>query len=145
VSFALAAGNTNPQGIADPPALGGMLATETPAVSASVSPAAAVRGADAALASLYYASLSSASSALRVQDGSLRIDAARLSESLGLDANTRGLDFAASPSASRIAEDYSWRDEVVERTNDSQAEVDDVFAQWESDPLGLLISSQFGT
>jgi archaellum component FlaF (FlaF/FlaG flagellin family) len=47
-SFALAAGNTNPQGIADPPAPGSMLATQTPALSAPVSPAAAFRGSDAA-------------------------------------------------------------------------------------------------
>ena len=33
VSFALAAGNTNPQGIADPPAPGSLLVTETPVPS----------------------------------------------------------------------------------------------------------------
>ena len=34
VSFALAAGNTNPQGIADPPAPSSLLATETPVLAA---------------------------------------------------------------------------------------------------------------
>jgi hypothetical protein len=49
VSFALAAGNTNPQGIADPPAPGSMVATPR-ASSAPVSPPLAL--ADAAILSL---------------------------------------------------------------------------------------------
>lgn len=47
VSFALAAGNTNPQGIADPPAPGTMLATQPRASSAS-----ATQAMDAAIVSL---------------------------------------------------------------------------------------------
>ena len=54
VTFALAAGNTNPQGIADPPAPGSLLATETPVLSEPVSAEAALRGNDAALANMYY-------------------------------------------------------------------------------------------
>ena len=53
VSFALAAGNTNPQGIADPPAPGSLLATETPVLAEPVSAEAALRGNDAALENMY--------------------------------------------------------------------------------------------
>ena len=53
VAFALAAGNTNPQGIADPPAPGSLLVTETPVLAEPVSAEAALRGNDAALASMY--------------------------------------------------------------------------------------------
>ena len=51
-AFALAAGNTNPQGIADPPAPSSLLTTETPVLSEPVSADAALRGNDAALASM---------------------------------------------------------------------------------------------
>jgi hypothetical protein len=47
VSFALAVGNTNPQGIADPPAPGSMVATPSRAISTSASQAM-----DAAIVSL---------------------------------------------------------------------------------------------
>ena len=54
VSFALAVGNTNPQGIADPPAPSSLLVTETPVLAEPVSAEAAPRSNDAALASMYY-------------------------------------------------------------------------------------------
>ena len=61
--FALVAGNTNPQGIADPPARGSLLATETAALSEPVSRAPAFSGNDAVLASLYYVPLKKTSAA----------------------------------------------------------------------------------
>ena len=54
MTFALAAGNTNPQGIADPPAPGSLLTTETPVLAEPVSAEAALVGHDAALESMYY-------------------------------------------------------------------------------------------
>ena len=70
VAFALAVGNTNPQGIADPPAPGSLLATETPVLAEPVSAEAALRGNDAALASMYYEPLKK-----------FRVDTVRRSES----------------------------------------------------------------
>ena len=43
VAFALAVGNTNPQGIADPPAPSSLLTTETPVLAEPVSAEAALR------------------------------------------------------------------------------------------------------
>ena len=54
VSFALAAGNTNPQGIADPPTPGSLLTTEIPVLSEPVAAEAALRGNDAALENMYF-------------------------------------------------------------------------------------------
>ena len=50
----MAAGNTNPQGIADPPAPGSLLTTETPGLSEPVSAETMLRGNDAALENMYY-------------------------------------------------------------------------------------------
>ena len=129
-TFALAAGNTNPQGIADPPAPGSMLATDTPAQFASHSSDAAQSVADAALASLYYDSLSlkNAPAALPVPDSSRRIHTAGSSDSV-----ERVAAALAEPAAHRITDDSR-----LARNNHRQAAVDDLFAQWESDPLGLL-------
>ena len=51
--FALASGNTNPQGIADPPAPSSVLATEPRVLAASVSPASALGATGEALTRLY--------------------------------------------------------------------------------------------
>ena len=134
VSFALAAGNTNPQGIADPPAPGSMLATETPALSASVSPAAAVSGTDAALASLYDMPLTKALSVPRVHDNSLGIDTAWRSVSLALDDNARDLSYATGASTQRITDDSRWA-----RDDRHRAEVDDLFA------VGIRLAGTVGS
>ena len=78
VSFALAAGNTNPQGIADPPAPGSLLVAETPVPSAE----AALRGNDAALANMY-----------DVPVKKFRIDTVRRSESRAVESHTRDLSY----------------------------------------------------
>ena len=90
VAFALAAGNTNPQGIADPPAPGSLLATETPVLSEPVSAEAALRGNDAALASMYYEPLKK-----------FRIDTVRRSESRAVESHTRDLSYTVGASARR--------------------------------------------
>ena len=103
VAFALAAGNTNPQGIADPPAPSSLLATETPVLSEPVSAEAALRGNDAALASMYYEPLKK-----------VRIDTVRRSESRAVESHTRDLSYTvgasalAEPVAHRIADDTRW-------------------------------------
>jgi hypothetical protein len=122
LSFALAAGNTNPQGIADPPAPGSLLVTETPVLAEPVSAEATFCNTDAALESLYYEPLKK-----------FRIDTARRSESRTVESPTRVLSYTVGASANRIADDSRWA-----RANHHQAEVDDLFAQWESDPLELL-------
>jgi hypothetical protein len=126
VSFALAAGNTNPQGIADPPAPSSLLATYTTVRSEPASAEATFRSNDAVLESLYYEPLKK-----------FRIDTVRRSESRTVDSPTRDLSYTVGASTNRIADDSRWA-----RANHHQAEVDDLFAQWETDPLQLL-SEQF--
>jgi hypothetical protein len=122
VAFALAVGNTNPQGIADPPAPSSLLTTETPVLGEPVSAEATQRGNDASLASMYYEPLKKG-----------RVDTARRSESRAVKESTRDLSCTVSASANRIADDSRSA-----RDNHRQAEVDDLFARWESDPLELL-------
>jgi Tol biopolymer transport system component len=115
VAFALAVGNTNPQGIADPPAPSSLLATETPVPSAE----AALRGNDAALASMYYEPLKK-----------VRIDTVQRSASRAVESHTRDLSYTVGASANRVTNDRVVNDK-------HHTEVDDLFAQWDSDPLEL--------
>ena len=93
VTFALAAGNTNPQGIADPPAPGSLLATETPVLAEPVSAEAALRGNDAALESMYYEPVKK-----------FRIDTVRRSESRAVESHTRDLSYTVGAAANRTRE-----------------------------------------
>ncbi len=126
--FALAAGNTNPQGIADPPAPGSLLATETPALSEFVSAESALRGNDAALASMYDEPLKK-----------FRVDTVRRSESRTVESHTRDLSYTVGAAPNYLTDDNRWASD-----NDSQADVDDLFAEWDSDPLGLLSVPDLG-
>ena len=118
----LATGNTNPQGIADPPAPGSLLTTETSVLSEPVSAEAALRGNDAALEDMYYEPLKK-----------IRIDTARRSESRKVESHTRDLSYTVGAAPNYLTDDNRWASD-----NDSQSDVDDLFAQWESDPLELL-------
>ena len=124
--FPLAAGNTNPQGIADPPAPGSLLATETPVLAEPVSAEAALRGNDAALENMYYE-----------PPKKVRIDTVRRSESRVVESSTRDLSYTVGASANRLAIDSKASDK-------HHTEVDDLFAQWESDPLELVSLPDLG-
>ena len=125
-SFALAPGNTNPQGIADPPAPGSLLATETPVLAEPVTAEAAPRGNDAALENMYDEPVKK-----------FRIDTARRSESRVAESHTRDLSYTVGAAANGIA-----NDRVASYKH--HTEVDDLFAQWESDPLELLSLPDLG-
>ena len=105
-----------------------MLATETPILSEPVTAEAAFRNNDAALASLYDEPLKK-----------VRIDTARRSESRTVESHTRDLSYTVGASTNRITDDYR-----LARSNNHQAKVDDLFAQWESDPLQLLSFPDLG-
>ena len=133
VTFALALGNTNPQGIADPPAPSSLLVTETPVLAEPVSAEAALRGNDVALENMYCEPLKK-----------FRVDTVPRSESRTVESHTRDLSYTvgasalAEPVAHRIADDSRW-------VNDKHhTEVDGLFAQWESDPLQLLSFPDLG-
>ncbi len=123
-SFALAVGNTNPQGIADPPAPSSLLVADTPVPSAE----AVLRDNDAALASMYYEPLKK-----------IRIDTVRRSESRAVELHTRDLSYTVGTSANRLSDDSR-----LARDNHRHTKVDDLFAQWEDDPLELLSLPDLG-
>ena len=126
VSFALAAGNTNPQGIADPPAPGSLRVAETSVLAEPVSAEASLRGNDAALENMYYEPLKK-----------VRVDTARRSESRTVESHTRDLSYTVGASANRVANDSVANDK-------HHSEVDDLFAQWDSDPLALFSVPDLG-
>jgi hypothetical protein len=75
---------------------------------------------DAALASMYFEPLKK-----------IRIDTARRSESRTVESHTRDLSYTVGASANRLTNDRVANDK-------HHTEVDDLFAEWESDPLELL-------
>ncbi len=93
-----------------------------PVPSARVAAVATLSGNDAALASMYYEPLKK-----------IRIDTARRSESRTVESHTRDLSYTVGASANRIAND-SWA------SDKHHTEVDDLFAQWEADPLATIES-----
>jgi hypothetical protein len=128
VSFALAVGNTNPQGIADPPAPGSLLATETRTLSTQVSAEAVVRGSDAARENMYDEPLKKH-----------RVETSRRSGSRAVESHTRDLHYTVGATPNRSTGNNRL-------ANDKHhTEVDDLFAQWDSDPLELLSPSELGT
>ncbi|MHB0959621.1 MAG: NHL repeat-containing protein [Pirellulaceae bacterium] len=126
--FDLAVGNTNPQGIADPPAPSSLLVTETPVLSEPLSAEIALGGDDVALASMYYEPLKK-----------VRVDTAQRSESSIVETHTLDISFIVGASANRITDGSRWASD-----NHREAKVDDLFAQWESDPLELFSFPDLG-
>ena len=126
--FVLAAGNTNPQGIADPPLPRDLLTNETTVLSESVSTEAALRGNDAALEIMFCEPLKKS-----------RIDTARPSVSRKVESHTRDLSYTVGAAPNYLTDDNRWA-----RDNDSQSDVDDLFAEWDSNPLELLSLPDLG-
>jgi hypothetical protein len=56
-----------------------------------------------------------------------------------VESHTRDLGFTMGTSATHLSNYSRWA-----RDNHHQAEVDDLFAQWESDPLELLSVPDLG-
>ena len=73
----------------------------------------------------------------------VRIDTVRRSESRAVESHTRDLSYTVGASA--LAEPVAHRitDDSVANDN-HQAKVDDLFAQWETDPLQLLSLPDLG-
>jgi hypothetical protein len=126
--FPLSSGNTNPQGIADPPAPGSLLTTETSVLSDPVSAEAVFRGTNAALAGMSYEPVKKS-----------RVDTARPSVSRKVEPHARDLSYTVGVAPHYLADDNRWAGD-----NDNQSDVDDLFAEWDSDPLRLLSLPDLG-
>ena len=127
-TFPLAPGNTNPQGIADPPAPGSLLTTETPVLTEPVSAEPVLVGNDVALEGMYYEPLRK-----------VRIDTVQRSTSRVVESHTRDLSYTVGAAPNYLTGDNRWATD-----HDSQSDVDDLFAQWDSDPLELLSLPDIG-
>ena len=66
-----------------------------------------------------------------------RIDTVRRSESRTVESHTRDLSYTVGASANRTANDNVANDK-------HHTEVDDLFAEWESEPLALLSFPDLG-
>ena len=67
----------------------------------------------------------------------IRVDTVRRSESRAVESPPRDLSYTVGASANRLANDSVANDK-------HHTEVDDLFAQWESDPLELLSLPDLG-
>ncbi len=127
-TFALAAGNTNPQGIADPPAPGSLLTTDASVLAEPVSEEAALVAHDAALASMYYE-----------PQRKVRVDRTGRVASRNAVVGVSVADFTVGAAPSYLTGDNRWATD-----HDSQADVDDLFAEWDADPLELVSLPDLG-
>ena len=67
----------------------------------------------------------------------VRIDTVRRSESRAVESHTRDLSYSVGAAANRLANDSVANDK-------HHPEVDDLFAQWDSDPLELFSFPDLG-
>ena len=67
----------------------------------------------------------------------VRIDTARRSESRTVESHTRDLSYTVGAAPNYLTDDNRWAND-----NDSQSDVDDLFAEWESDPLATVESAR---
>ena len=138
-SFALAAGNTNPQGIADPPPQGSQPATGTPAVPGRGSAESAY--APPAVASMSWSPLKKVTSELSVQESSLRGEFTGSRESDNLDGRSFELGLSKKPATKRLGDVFGQRDQIHSNDIAGGPDLDDLFADWSADPLQLLLSN----
>jgi hypothetical protein len=127
VTFALAAGNTDPQGIADPPAPSRVLPLEAKVLTEPVPAVVAFRGNDTALEEMYYEPLKRVFSASHARGWVAGVESA--SPQPGADW-VAGVESASPQPDTDVTRGIS--------ANRRRTEVDDLFAEWDSDPLDLL-------
>ena len=138
-SFALAAGNTDPQGIADPPPQGSQPATGTHAVPGRGSAESAY--APPAVASMSLSSLKKFTSELSDADNSLRGEFTGSRESDNLVGRSFELGLSKKPATKRLGEMFRQRDQIQSNDIAGGTDLDDLFADWSADPLQLLLSN----
>ena len=130
-SFALAATNQNPQGIADPLPRGSL-----PTLAEPVSVESIPSGADVVQDGLDYQPQDLPSSMRRERNVN---SVPRSQAPLAMDG-PRNSSYPEGAALNRITDDSR-----VSRNNQRHSETDDLFAEWESDPFELLNLSGFGT
>jgi hypothetical protein len=135
-SFALAAGNTNPQGIADPPPQGSVLpaGTSTFAGPGSGSSAFVPR----VVASIFSSSATkTVISELSVQDDSIRGVVTESKDLVDSNRSFSKLGQSKGISTKQLNSALRQMDQIVTSDITAAADLDDLFADWSTDPLQL--------
>ena len=137
-TFALAVGNTNPQDIADPPVQSRLLTTETSAVSGPASVASAFVA--SSVSSVPVPLLKKLKSELSVPDVSLSGLVTQSRDSADLNGQTSGLGRSKTSARKQLNSALSQADPLASSDITTGADLDDLFADWSTDPLQLLVS-----
>ena len=137
-TFALAVGNTNPQDIADPPVPGSQLPTEISAASGSAAFSSAFVA--RSVATVPVSMLKKVTSELSRQDGLLGGLVTQSSDSTDLDRQTSVLGQSTTSAKKQLSSALSQADQMTPSEITTGADLDDLFADWSTDPLQLLVS-----
>ena len=138
-SFALAAGNTNPQGIADPPPQGSILPTGTSTFAGPGSGSSAF--VPRVVASVSRSLLKQEPSGLSVPDNALGGENTQSGNSVDHGGNQSDLGLAKKPARKRLGEILDQVDQNLSGDIAGGTDLDDLFADWSADPLQLLLSN----
>ena len=136
--FALAAGNTNPQGIADPPSPGSLLAGATSSVSAPT--ASSSMFVPQSVAGVSSSPLRKVTSELTMSDNLVCSESAESRESTDLEGSRTELGLSRKPTAKRRNGVPGEIDPNLSSDITAGTDLDDLFADWSADPLQLLLS-----
>ena len=137
-TFALAVGNTNPQDIADPPPQTSLLTTETSAVSGPASVASAFVA--SSVSSVPVPLLKKLKSELSVPDISLSGLVTQSRDSADLNGQTSGLGRSKTSARKQLNSALSQADPLASSDITTGGDLDDLFADWSTDPLQLLVN-----
>ena len=131
--FALAAGNTNPQGIADPPSPGSLLAEETSRVSTPTALSSML--VPQSVARMSSSPLKKVTSELTVSDSLVCSEFAESRDSTDLEGSRTELGLSRKPAAKRLNGVPGQVDQNLSSDVTAGAHLDDLFADWSTDPL----------
>ena len=138
-SFALAAGNTNPQGIADPPAPSDMQRLDT-RLGGDVLPAQSVLNEQAvAVADALFVSVGDVDAATGLPGRPIRVATRPLAPALAIFELPADKEYFVGTLAQGVSDArHHAHNELGPR------HLDDLFAEWDDEPLGMFIWSGLG-
>ena len=139
--FALAAGNTNPRGIADPPSPGSMLAEATSVVSARTAPSSTL--VPLSVARMSSSSVKKVTSEISVSEILVCSEFAETRNSSDRKSSGTELGLSRKPAAKRLNGMPGGVDQNVSSDITAGTDLDDLFADWSTDPMQLLLTGAY--
>ncbi|MEJ7591182.1 MAG: zinc-dependent metalloprotease family protein [Planctomycetaceae bacterium] len=142
-TWVLAYGNGNPQGIADPPPQSGMLGAGANTFVGPDSGSSAF--VPPVVASSSWSPQKKVSSDRNAPDSLFPGQFTEFRESADLFGQASSFDSSKKPASKRIGKVFGQSDQILSSPITGAADVDDLFADWNADPLRLLLSdAKFG-